>query len=208
MGFLDAIRGRKDPVRPNLDSLFALPAASITMTVDLGLEPTGVGAVCFRAPEGKAFSDLEIEIRELLDADGGPKVESSEDTYGFEWLTVRSDPPDLSSVVTDAHAVNTTLVGAGFGPQLLCSLFTFAGKDGELAALVYLYKRGTFYPFVPKSGEKTRNNVLELQIRDKLKSELPIESEVSRWFALWDAPGFAPAPGSGQVQPRDNGGYL
>ena len=56
---MDALRGRREPVRPNLDSLFALPSAAITMQIDLGLMPTGVGAVCFRAPEGKAFSELE-----------------------------------------------------------------------------------------------------------------------------------------------------
>ncbi len=191
MGFLDAIRGRKAPVRPNLDALFALPSAAITLDIDLGLVPTGVGSVCFRAPEGKAFADLEVEVRELLDADAGPKVEASADEFGFDWFTIRTEPVDLVTTVTDIHAVNTSLVQAGFGPQLLCSLFPFADKEGNIAALVYLYKRGTFYPFVPKlnAKEQTRNNVLELQIRDKLAGELPVELDTTRWFALWDAPG-------------------
>jgi hypothetical protein len=187
---MDALRGRREPVRPYLDSLFALPSAAITMQIDLGLMPTGVGAVCFRAPEGKAFSELEKEVRDLLDADGGPKVQASADEFGYDWLTVRSDPPDLSSVVTDTHAVNTSLVQAGFGPQLLCSLFTFTGSESEKIALVYLFKRGTFYPFAPAPGDKVRNNVLELRVRDKLQGELPLETDLSRWFALWDAPGF------------------
>lgn len=190
MGFLDALRGRKEPARPNLDALFSLPSAAITMQIDLGFTPTGVGSVCFRAPEGKAFADLESEIRELLDADAGPKVEAFADEFGFDWLTVRTDPPDLGSVVTDVHAVNTSLVQAGFGPQLLCSLFLFAGDGGEKVGLVYLFKRGTFYPFIPAAGDKVRNNVLELKVRDKLTGELPIEQDLSRWFALWDAPGF------------------
>jgi hypothetical protein len=173
-----------------LDSLFALPAAAITLQVDLGFTTTGIGSVCFRAPEGKAFSDLEREIRELLDTDGGPQIEASADEFGYDWLTVRTDPPDLASVVTDAHAVNISLEQAGFGPQLLCSLFTFANSDGDEIGLVYLYKRGTFYPFVPGVGDKVRNNVMELKLRDKLTGEIPVESELSRWFALWDSPGF------------------
>ncbi len=191
MGFLDAIRGRKAPARPNLDALFALPSAAITLDIDLGLVPTGVGSVCFRAPEGKAFADLEAEVRELLDADAGPKVEASADEFGFDWFTIRTEPVDLATAVTDIHAVNTSLVQAGFGPQLLCSLFPFVDKEGNIAALVYLYKRGTFYPFVPKPNakEQIRNNVLELQIRDKLAGELPVELDTTRWFALWDAPG-------------------
>ena len=61
--------------------------------------------------------------------------------------------------------------------------------DGRELALVYLYKRGTFYPFAPTSGEQ-RDNVLELRVRDLLANELPIEPDVSRWFAVWRAPGL------------------
>ena len=192
MGFLDVIRGRKEPARPNLDALFALPSAVITLDIDLGLTPTGTGSVCFRAPEGKAFADLEAEVRELLDADGGPAVEASADEFGFDWFTIRTEPADISTAVTDIHAVNTSLVHAGFGPQLLCSLFPFADNEGNIGALIYLYKRGTFYPFVPKPNtqDKSRNNILELQIRDKLVGELPMELDTTRWFALWDAPGI------------------
>jgi hypothetical protein len=196
VGFLDVIRGRKEPARPNLDALFALPSAVITLDIDLGLTPTGAGSVCFRAPEGKAFADLEAEVRELLDADGGPAVEASADEFGFDWFTIRTDPADISTAVTDIHAVNTSLVHAGFGPQLLCSLFPFADKAGNIGALIYLYKRGTFYPFVPKpkTQDKSRNNILELQIRDKLVGELPMELDTTRWFALWDAPGILHQP--------------
>jgi len=87
VGLFDVIRGRKEPARPNLDALFALPSAAITLDIDLGLTPTGVGSVCFRAPEGKAFADLEAEIRELLDADGGPRVEASAE---FIWASIGS----------------------------------------------------------------------------------------------------------------------
>jgi hypothetical protein len=55
--------------------------------------------------------------------------------------------------------------------------------------MVYLYKRGTFYPFAPVAADD-RDNVLELQVRDALKGELPVESELTRWFAVWGAPGL------------------
>ena len=53
------------------------------------------------------------------------------------------------------HFVNSTLEDHGYGPQLLCSVFAFhpastaGGHGGDDVYLVYLYKRGTFYPFVP-----------------------------------------------------------
>jgi hypothetical protein len=56
---------------------------------------------------------------------------------------------------------------------------------------VYLFKAGTFYPFAPLPGaDQQRDNVLELQVRDLLQGELPMEKDLSRWFAVWDAPGL------------------
>ena len=86
--------------------------------------------------------------------------------------------------MTDLHAVNTTLEAAGFGPGLLCSLIPFQGRDGRSVGLVYLYKQGTFYPFAPAGGQ-TRDNLLEIQIRDTLTGELPIEKDLGRWLAVW-----------------------
>ncbi|MFN8170280.1 MAG: hypothetical protein U0R65_00255 [Candidatus Nanopelagicales bacterium] len=77
---------------------------------------------------------------------------------------------------------------AGFGPQLL-SHASFAGPDHASLAMVYLYKRGTFYPFAP-AGAQQRDNVLELRVRDLLAGELPLEADLSRWFAIWGAPGL------------------
>lgn len=188
---MDAVLGRRKAVRPNLDALFALPSAALTLQASLDMAPTGRGSVAFRAPEGRAFADLEAEIRALLDADGGPPVELAPDDFGFTWLVVHTDPVDLPAVVTDLHAVNTSLVDAGFGPQLLCSQASFVGPEQERLALVYLYKRGTFYPFAPVTGgSEQRDNILELRVRDLLTGELPVEADLSRWFAIWGAPGL------------------
>jgi hypothetical protein len=54
---------------------------------------------------------------------------------------------------------------------------------------VYLYKRGTFYPFAPAGGQK-RDTELELRLRGMLEGELPVESDLGRWFPIWDAPGL------------------
>jgi hypothetical protein len=54
---------------------------------------------------------------------------------------------------------------------------------------VYLYKRGTFYPFAPQPGER-RDNALELQIRGVLADDLKVEADLSRWFPVWGAPGL------------------
>jgi hypothetical protein len=190
VGFLDALLGRSKPKKPDLDRLFALPTAALTLEAASDLTPTGVGAVCFRAAEGAAFAQIERDVRELLDArEDGPMVELSTDSYGYTWLVTRHDAADLEGLVTDIHAVNSSLEAGGFGPQLLCSVVAFAGPDGRKIGLVYLYKRGTFYPFAPTSGER-RDNALELQARAAVGADLPVESDLSRWFPVWGAPGL------------------
>lgn len=192
MGFWDALLGRSKPVRPDLDQLFALPSAAITLQAAVGITPTGAGSVCFSAIEGGAFEQVRREVGALLEADterGDAPVEFSRDTYGYTWLLSRRPPDGLPALVSDLHAVNTALRDAGFDPHLLCSLVAFRTADRRPLGLVYLYKRGTFYPFAPLPGD-TRDNPLELQVKAVLKDDLRIEQDLSRWFPLWGAPGL------------------
>jgi hypothetical protein len=193
VGLWDTITGRSRPKLANLDSLFLVPSAAITLQTAAGLTPTGDGSVCFRAATGAGFHQAQEDVVELL---GGvadaPEVQTSTDAFGFTWLQVHrppEDPEGMAGLCTDLHAVNTTLESAGFGPSLLCSLIPFTEPSGRRVGLVYLYKKGTFYPFAPVGPHK-RDNLLELQVRDTLQAELPIEPELSGWMALWGAPGL------------------
>ena len=190
MGFLDTLLGRSKPVQPDLDRLFALPSAAVTLAASTSFTATGVGSVCFRPMEGRAFSDVEDDVRQLLDSDAEKTmpVEVTADSYGFTWMVIRQPPDQFESLVTDLHAVNSTLADNGFGPSLLCSLVTFRDSRQHHLAIVYLYKRGTFYPFVPLPGEK-RDSALELQVKAAIEGELPLETDLGRWFPVWGAPG-------------------
>ncbi|MFG2330940.1 hypothetical protein ACGFMM_15070 [Streptomyces sp. NPDC048604] len=219
MGLLDSILGRSRPVRPDLDRLFGLPGAAVTLQAGTGFVPTGVGSVCFAAVEGGAFARLKEEVRDLLDigaeegaeegrgGDAGAAaspVTYASDAYGYTWLTVRRPADDPVTLVNELHAVNSLLEESGFGPNLLCSLTNFRapaaagrGGDGHRArdlALVYLYKRGTFYPFAPRADRaETRDNALELQVRSLLADDLALEPDMERWFPVWGAPGLTGA---------------
>jgi hypothetical protein len=187
MGFLDVITGRSKRPRNNLDSLFALPNAGITLQTSLSFTMTGRGSVCYRAADGPAFAQTMNDVVELLDNDDDPDVVLSNDEYGFTWLMAQQD--NLEALVTDLHAVNTSLEAQGFSDGLLCSLVTFEDNTGRKLGLVYLYKKGTFYPFAPKDAHQ-RDNLLELQVKELLKNDLPIEPELSSWMAVWGAPGL------------------
>ena len=191
MGFLDTLLGRTKPVPPKLDDLFALPSAAITLEAGTDFKPTGSGSVCFRAAEGRSFADVQKDVTELLDVsagkEGGLPVEAVKDDYGFTWLVSSHMSDELDALVTDLHAVNSSLVDAGFGPQLLCTLVAFRDDQERRLALIYLYKRGTFYPFAP-SGKEQRDTEYELRVRSVLGVDLPVETDLARWFPLWDLP--------------------
>lgn len=199
MGFFDALFGRTQPKTANLDALFAIPSAAVTLQTALGFRPTGQGAVCYRSAVGVGFAETQSDIVSLLSSvPDAPRVEVNDDDFGFTWLEVTrrgavggDGEVDTAALCTDLHAVNTSLQDQGFGTGLLCSLIPFQGADGAKVGLVYLYKQGTFYPFAPNpNGSRTRDNLLEIQLGDALAGDLPVEHDKQRWLAIWGAPGL------------------
>ena len=186
-----------------------MPSASITLQSAAGMTCSGHAGVCFKPPTGQGFTDMEAEIVTLLSMDGGSGLTRSQDSFGYVWLVV--EDPDIESLVTRIHMVNSSLSDAGWGPQLLCSVFGLAElatdaltpsdnvdvREGasvgtgallkSTAYLVYLFKRGTFYPFVPTGHEK-RSTEEEFKIRSLVADDLHVEADLDRWFPLWDLP--------------------
>ncbi len=229
MGLLNTLLGRTKPVQADLDALFALPSASITLQSAAGMSCSGNAGVCFKPPTGQGFEDMQAEVVKLLSMDSASGFHKAEDSYGYHWLIV--EDTDIEELVTRVHMVNSSLSDAGWGPQLLCSVFGIADlpqSGGELdpgspagvtpdpapdltpaltsalspmpeptagpgqvmpstAYLVYLFKRGTFYPFVP-SGHEQRDTQQELKLKSLVKDDLVIETDLDRWFPLWDLP--------------------
>jgi len=234
MGLFDTLLGRTKPVRANLDALFALPSAAVTLQVSSGLVSTGKAGVCFKPPAGQPFTDMQTELEKLLElGDATPAAPAGDsppstttpgatpsgdtpaastltvrhvgDRFGYRWILLEGG--DLEDLVTRVHMVHSSLEDAGWSPQLPCSVFGFApdpqagtstgdasgvGADGSAAVtrpvfLVYLAKQGTFYPFAP-TGNEQRDTELELRLRGVLGTDLPVETDLSRWFPIWDLP--------------------
>jgi hypothetical protein len=204
MGLMDTLLGRTKPVQANLDSLFALPSAAITLQSAAGLSISGRAGVCYKPPTGQSFTDMQAEVMKLLAMDGGGSLRNAQDSYGYHWVVVEN--PDMEALVTQVHLVNSSLSDAGWGPQLLCSVFGLApvpdpgpgADDGVVVPgpgvvlastsyLVYLFKRGSFYPFVP-DGKEHRDNSQELKLKSLVGGDLAIEPDLDRWFPLWDLP--------------------
>jgi hypothetical protein len=179
---------RKRTLSAARDRLFGLPSAAITMDIDLGLKPAGVAAVVFKPMSAGEFARVESDLSQLLDsvaAEAGSKIERTTDSFGYQWVIIRD--PDLEDLVTAANLVASELSDAGFAPQLLAAPFRFEGKDGPVY-WVYGFKNGRFWPFIPTGEGQNRNNAEELELKAKLEKELPIEPDLTKWLALYDAP--------------------
>jgi len=187
MGLSDVLFGRKKLKGPKDDRLFALTTAAVTLETECGLKTAGASAVTFKPLSSGDFVRVDNDVEALIKSaalSSGAEVERKSDTYGFEWLIVRD--PHLEDQVTSVHAVASELSAQGFGAQLLAAAFRFEGGEHPVY-WIYGFKLGTFWPFVPLDGEK-RDNATELELKAKLEGELPIEQDLTRWLALFDAP--------------------
>ena len=188
MALTDILFGRKKLKEPAADRLFAITTAAVTLDVECGLKPTGVGAVIFKPLSAGEFAQADTDIEELLASvakESGSKLDRQKDSFGFEWIVIHD--PDLEDQVTAVHAVASELQARGFGGQLLAAAFRFDG-GGKPVYWIYGFKTGTFWPFVPTGEKQQRDNARELELKAKLEKELPVEADLSRWLALYDAP--------------------
>jgi hypothetical protein len=187
VGLRDVLFGRKKLSEPKDDRLFALTTAAVTLETELGLKPAGAGAIAFKPQSSGEFRSAFDDVDQLVDAVAeqcGSQVERRSDEFGFDWIVVHD--PDLEDVVATAHTLASELTAKGFGSQLLAATFKFDGAEHPVY-WIYGFKRGAFWPFVPV-GEGKRDNALELELKAKLEQELPIEQDLTRWLALFDAP--------------------
>lgn len=184
----DVLFGRTLPEPARTDKLFALATAYVELQEDYGLTSTGRAGIAYRPVESSFFDEAQAELRGVLQITGretGTAVAVRRDAYGYEWV-VFSDP-DFEDLVSTAHVVARILEDHGFGPQVLAALFEFTDGAGRRVYIIYNYKRGSFYPFVPRPG-KDRDVAYELRLKALLADKLPLEADLSRWFPLWDPP--------------------
>ena len=188
MGLTDILFGRKKLKEPAGDRLFAITTAAVTLDVECGLKPAGVGAVIFKPLSAGEFTQANVDIDELLGSvakESDSKLDRKKDSFGFEWIVIHD--PELEDQVTAVHAVSSELEARGFGGQLLAAAFRF-DAGGKPVYWIYGFKTGTFWPFVPTGEKQQRDNAQELELKAKLEKELPIEQDLSKWLALFDAP--------------------
>jgi hypothetical protein len=187
LGLRDVLFGKKKLAEPREDRLFAITTAAVTLQTELGLTTSGAGAIAFKPQSSGDFRSAFDDIDKLVDAiaqQSGSKIERQSDEYGYDWIVVHDD--QLEDIVAAAHALAAEMTAQGFGSLLLAAIFSFKGGQHPVY-WIYGFKRGAYWPFVPV-GEQKRDNAYELELKAKLEQELPVEQDLTRWLALFDAP--------------------
>ncbi len=188
MGLFDTILGRTKPVRANLDALFALPSAALTLQSAGGLVSSGHAGVCWKAPAGQAAADAQKEISELV----GDGFRQTVDSFDYGWLLL--DDPDLEELVTKIHMANSTLQDNGWGPQLLCSVFGFVpGPDAPATPSPSGSSTSSSAAPSTPSRRSTRPRSAATPSWSCASApwsgaDLPVEPDLARWFPMWDMP--------------------
>jgi hypothetical protein len=188
LGLGDVLFGRKKLKAPASERLFAISTAAVTLDTECSLKTAGVGAVIYKPLSAGEFTAADQEIDQLVRAvasQGGSDVDRKTDSFGFEWVIFHD--ANLEDQVAAVHTVSSELEAKGFGGQLLAAAFRFQGGKNPVY-WIYGFKTGTFWPFVPTGEKNERDNAEELELKAKLEPELPVEPDLSRWLALFDAP--------------------
>jgi hypothetical protein len=188
MGFFDSLFGGGKKLKaPAADRIFAMSTAYITFETSLGLTHRNVAGIVFQPLATADFGQIVKDSEELLRGqaeDTGTTVETSDDQFGYRWMILRDD--DFEDLVVAVNVISSALTDAGYGDRLLAAVFVFE-QEGKPVYFIYNFKRGAYYPFVPK-GERQRDNEHELRLKAQVGAELPIEAELDRWFPLWEIP--------------------
>jgi len=189
VGFLESIfGGQKKLAGVAPDRLFAMSTAYITLETSLDIKSAGAAGIVFQPLATGDFATILKDAEELLHGTAQEQestLETADDEFGYRWLVLRD--PDFEDLVVSINTISTELQAGGYGDRLLAAVFGFE-EQGKRLYLIYNFKRGAFYPFVPAPGEQQRDNEREMRLKAQIGNEVPIEPELSRWFPLWQIP--------------------
>jgi hypothetical protein len=189
MGFLDPLLGRRKTKASAPDRLFAITTAYVSLEAEHGIATAGAAAIVFQSLPTGDFNQIVADVEETVRGTGqetGTNVETKDDEFGYRWMVMRDD--EVEDLAVGINAVTDALEINGYKDRVLCAVFAFKDANTKPLYLIYNYKRGSWYPFVPAGGDKQRDTERELQLKAILGSELPLEAELDRWFPLWGIP--------------------
>ena len=165
------------------EDLFGMSTAHVTMAANLDLEPLSEAGLCFANVNSTDFATALRSARDIVQAgNAGTIAGVRKDNHGYQWVVLEDE--EFEDLVVGVHAAADEFTERGYDSRLLAAVFGFERPDGVRAYWIYSFRRGAFYPFVPRPGQE-RDHDLEFKLRSVLDGELDLEDDESYWYPLW-----------------------
>jgi hypothetical protein len=165
------------------EDLIALGRVSVALETSMGYEPLTEAGVVFADVKTQDFRDSLEEVQSVIsDADGTkePVVERI-DSQGSKWIVI--DDHNVNSLTANLQYAASAMESVDKSARLLAAVMPFE-KEGKKAYLIYSFKRGKFYPFIP-DGHSKRDRKEEERMAGIVEDEIDIESDRDYWYPIW-----------------------
>ncbi len=167
-----------------------LAEAGPELASELGITSQNRAAIVFKPLETQEYMFAIDTIEQKLTYDprsAASKLERKSDKYGYRWYMFKSG--NIDDLVGSVSLVGEELAGQKLADQLLAAVFPFKSKDDRIVNLIFNYKNGGFYTFVPKDVEnEVRDTEYELELMSKLEDSIVIDEKKANWYPMWDMP--------------------
>ncbi|GIU71739.1 MAG: hypothetical protein KatS3mg003_1218 [Candidatus Nitrosocaldaceae archaeon] len=161
--------------------IFALPSASISLDIKLGLKSSNRAAICIKESSGNFRYALD-EIRGFFEVSKELSYREVKDRYGYIWFIITAD--GIEELVASIDAIADIVIEHGFEDNILAAIFEFV--NSHKMYLFYRFKSKRFYPFIPY--DSNRNVDEEMRVYAVMKKELPMEEDMEKWYPIWNMP--------------------
>lgn len=177
------------PADPN--DLIALSRVSLALETELGYEPVYEAGLAFADVDSHHFDEALDEVKGVIHQDDNTEDAdlAMEDVHGTQWIVINDS--SIESLAANLQYGASAMQSVDYSSRLLAAVSPF--KKGDMTAyLIYSFKRGKFYPFVPQ-GTSKRNEGEERKIATILEEEIDVEDDKTYWYPLWPRePGVHP----------------
>lgn len=171
----------KQPADP--DDLIALSRVSTAMETELGYEPAYEAGLVFSDISSIDFEKSLEEVKGVIhhqDQTENADLEMK-DVHGNQWIVVQDS--SVESLFANLQYGASAMESVEYDSRLLAAVAPFE-KGDRTAYVVYSFKRGKFYPFVPTTTNE-RDRPEENRIEALLREEIDVEEDVQYWYPLW-----------------------
>ena len=148
---------------------------------------SGQSGVAVKLYEGAAFTAAAaaaLEVLERYATEHSLQVTHDDDQYGYRWFLLQGG--EVSDHTIGLHTIGKLLGDEGFGDGLLAAALKFA-RPTDSFYLIYNFKRGRFYPFMPDGTTEGRQTAAEFSLTSETP-ELPWEKDLAFWYPIWGFP--------------------